>query len=73
SYFANNLGKWSCIHLDGGRMIVPPEYEEDYLSLNNSDFRAFRNANGFGRDFIVLSRPHIVENFKEASYVTACV
>ncbi len=54
-------------------MIVPPEYEEDYLSLNNSDFRAFRNANGFGRDFIVLSRPHIVENFKEASYVTACV
>ena len=73
SYFANNLGKWSCIHLDGGENSVSPETEHDYVSLRNNDFRNFREKYGFGNDFLVLSQPHIVENFKEVSYVTTCI
>lgn len=73
SYFANNLGMWSCIHLDGGENSVSPEMEQDYVSLGNSDFRNFREKYGFGSDFLVLSRPHIVENIKEVSYVTTCI
>ena len=73
SYFANNLGKWSCIHLDGGENSVYPEVEHDYVSLSNNDFRNFREKYGFGSDFLVLSRPHIVEKFKEVSYVTTCI
>ena len=47
--------------------------EQDYVSLGNSDFRNFREKYGFGSDFLVLSRPHIVENIKELSYVTTCI
>ncbi len=62
------LGFWSCEHLGGARALPG----EGYIGLANSDFRSFREKFGRGSDFLVLSKPHLVEDMKEASYVTTC-
>ena len=72
SYFGNDLGLWSCVHLHGGVNSVQAEVEDDYHRLKNEHFRKFRTQFGYGYDFLVLSKPHTVENYKETSYVTVC-
>ena len=60
----NLLGTWSCELL----MFNNPQGQ----LLSNGDFNTFRSKYGRGNDFLVLSRPHLVENFQETSYVTTC-
>lgn len=62
------LGFWSCTDLDGARALPG----KGYMGLANSAFRSFREKFGRGSDFLVLSKPHPVEDMKEASYVTTC-
>ncbi|MDR2056138.1 MAG: DUF6402 family protein [Desulfovibrio sp.] len=63
----NALGAWSCEGLSyigtGG---------DGHTGLENADFRNFRNKYGRGGDFLVLSLPHIVENFSGVRYEYTC-
>ncbi len=60
----NLLGTWSCELLVFNNPLGQ--------LLSNRNFNAFRNKYGRGNDFLVLSKPHLVENFQEISYVTTC-
>lgn len=62
------LGFWSCKYLDGAKKTPG----EGYHGLNNHDFQNFKNNYGYGKDFLVLSDVHIVEDSKEVSYVFTC-
>ena len=60
----NLLGTWNC-------ELLAFNNPQGQL-LSNGDFNTFRSKYGRGNDFLVLSKPHLVENFQETSYVTTC-
>lgn len=60
---ANKLGYWNCEQLSFSRVPF-----QGYGLLFNEMFRDFRNRSGNGGDFLVLSQPHLVENFSGARY-----
>ena len=47
-------------------------HEFGFAPLFNGDFRDFRKKRSYGVDFLVLSPPHKVENFRKTSYETLC-
>ena len=52
--------KWSLTASDILDFVTP---YTDPTSVKNIDFREFRSRHDKGSDFLVLSRPHLVENF----------
>lgn len=68
----NNLGWWSCSELDGGIYSEPIGNDGRYRNLWNEDFRNFATTHGFGKDFLVLSQPHVVADFMEHKYECIC-
>jgi hypothetical protein len=58
------LAFWSC---EEGYVSLTPGFS--YSLLHNEDFRGYQDRHDFGRDYLVLSKPHLVENFQEISYV----
>lgn len=57
------FGYWSC--RDHSFSI---DKKSDHTKLGNEDFRAFRSRYNNGENFLLLSSPHIVENFGGESY-----
>lgn len=70
--YLEQLGWWSCEELHGGVLQKPEVNSSSYFSLENETFRTFRRKYEHGGDFLVLSQPHLVENFKGVSYVYSC-
>ena len=68
SYEWIGLGFWSCKDKKFAEIDL---FDESYIQMRNSYFREFRERRGRGGDFLVLSRPQVVECFKEVSYDTA--
>lgn len=64
----NYLGAWSCEL--GDYVIIT---RDPYVELYNSDFNKFRASHGYGNNFLVLSKPHLVEGFERISYEAVCV
>jgi uncharacterized Zn-binding protein involved in type VI secretion len=65
------LGCWNCEKGDvvasiGDYLLGPPS---GYTVILNEDFRNYQNKYGLGHDYLVLSQPHLVENFEAISYV----
>jgi hypothetical protein len=63
-----HLGVWDCDEKTYGSTLedTTPNHVSD------SDFRGFRERNFYGRDFLVLSERHEVENFTEVSFEYKC-
>ena len=61
------LGYWSCEEKD----IDYSEFfcNESYYEMNNKKFNEFRERTGFGNDFLVLSKPKIIDNFNPFKYI----
>ena len=59
------LGYWSANLLD---FLIGPLDLFNYVKLNNSDFRDFRKTYNKGKDFIVLSDNHIIQDFGPVSF-----
>ena len=59
------LGFWSVNLLDF--LALPLDYF-NYEILNNSNFREFRKAYNKGKDFVVLSDNHIVQDYEPVSF-----
>ena len=71
SLLAEFLGLWSCEELKGA-MLLPLVRPWNFTRLMNDDFRAFREKRKHGVDFLVLSLPHKVENFRKTSHDILC-
>ena len=56
-------GYWNCRELRFESPLAGFFATPDAVELKNSDFQAFRKANGRGRDFLVLSLPRVIEDF----------
>ena len=65
--FADNeyLGYWSANLLD---FLIGPLDLFNYVKLNNSDFRDFRKTYNKGKDFIVLSDNHVIQDYEPVSF-----
>jgi len=59
------LGFWSCRDKKFAEVDL---FDESYIQMRNGYFREFRKRRGQGGDFLVLSRPQVVECFKGVSY-----
>ena len=60
-----SLGYWSANLLD---FLIGPLDLFNYVKLNNSDFRDFRKTYNKGKDFVVLSDNHIVQDYEPVSF-----
>lgn len=65
SYEWIGLGFWSCRDKKFAEVDL---FDESYIQMRNGYFRDFRDRRGRGGDFLVLSRPQVVECFKGKSY-----
>lgn len=65
--FADNeyLGYWSANLLD---FLIGPLDLFNYVKLNNSDFRDFRKTYNKGKDFVVLSDNHVIQDYEPVSF-----
>jgi len=62
-----DLGFWSCE--DKAYTIDPLKgLRPGYSNVTNADFRDYRERHGYGRDFMVASKLHEVEDFEGMSY-----
>jgi hypothetical protein len=61
------LRYWNCEAL-----AFSESKKDGYTFLNNEFFREFRDQYGQGGDFLVLSQPHSVENFRGMPYAYTC-
>ncbi len=59
------LGYWSCEEKD---VSLLPGIINKYVKMENSKFNTFREQNKIGNDFLVLSQPKLIDNFKIFSY-----
>ncbi len=71
SYYANNLGWWSCNALE----YTPTNLssQQDFFKLTNEIFRNFSKKYNYGSNFLVLSMPKRVANFEGARYEFTCI
>lgn len=63
-----NLGYWSCEQ--EGFTLNQNSEKSGYKKLENRNFNEFRKKRGFGQDFLVLSEPRIIDNFRSIIYDT---
>ena len=63
-----NLGYWSCEQ--EGFTLNPGSEKSGYKKLENRNFNEFRKKRGFGQDFLVLSEPRLIDNFRSIIYDT---
>lgn len=59
-----DLGYWNCKK----KAFSPLGGQDEFILLNNKDFRGFRARTGKGDNFWVLSQLHLIENFEGISY-----
>lgn len=60
------LGCWSCEKKDVSLSIGM--FIDSYVHMDNAKFRMFREHNSIGNDFLVLSKPKLIDNFIKYTY-----
>ncbi len=61
-----DYGYWSCEEKD--MSFTPGLFNKSYIEVNNFKFNAFREYNKIGNDFLVLSKPKMIDSFIEYIY-----
>lgn len=59
------LGYWSCEEKDMSGISK----NNSYKAMSNARFRNFREFNRIGNDFLVLSKPKLIDNFEPYIYI----
>lgn len=59
------LGYWSCEEKDMSGISK----NNSYKAMSNARFRDFREFNRIGNDFLVLSKPKLIDNFEPYIYI----
>lgn len=57
-----DYGFWSCENKDAS--FFHGVFDKTYVAMNNFKFNAFREHNKMGNDFLVLSPPKLIDNFR---------
>lgn len=60
------LGNWSCENKDVSS--IPGVFDKTYIYMDNAKFMDFREHNKLGNDFLVLSKPKLIDNFNIYPY-----
>lgn len=61
------LGYWSCEEKDVSS--TSGVTNTSYIKMSNTKFRDFREYNKIGNDFLVLSKPKLIDNFEPYNYI----